>query len=352
MSEPKVSIIIPVYNVEKYINRCLDSLTCQTLKDIEIILVDDSSKDNSGKLCDIAAEKDSRIRVIHKENGGAGFARNAGLAEASGKYIGFVDPDDYVDAKMFEKLYSTAEEYGADLVMSSFISVDGNIFGKEGEISHQIFFDSDTVFSTQKELHELRLGIAGSKPDDKEDSKYGMSVWKNLFRRDVIEENGISFMSEREIFSEDALFMIDYIKHTKKAVGIKEAYYYYCRNEFSISKSYKKDRPEKCFIFFGEVEKRLKSDIPEEEYKLYLGRFVQAMCRVLCSQEIMYANKEGLKYKDLKKRLKRICTHEKTKFILKEYPISKLPLKQAVFAFTMRHKLYFAQKLIVTLRDR
>ena len=352
MVQPKVSIIIPVYNVEKYLSRCLDSLTSQTLKDIEIILVDDSSTDTSPALCDEAASKDERIKVIHKENAGAGMARNSGLEIASGEYIGFVDSDDYVDENMYSFMYGKAKEYDADLVMSSVMFVDGNIFGKEGQISLETYFDSDTLFSTPEKIKELRLGIAGALPCHKDDSRYGMSVWKNLFKRSVIEENNLKFMSEREILSEDALFVMDFAKCAKKAVGIKEAFYYYCRNEFSISKSYKKDRLEKSLIFVNEVEKRLKDDISPDEYGIYLGRFIQAICRVVCSQEIMYANKNKIKYKELRQRLKTICTDKKTSAVLKSYPISKLPLKQAVFAFAMRYRLYLLQKLIVTLRDR
>ena len=111
MAQPKVSIIVPVYNVEKYIRRCIDSLKNQTLEDIEIILVDDSSTDSSLEICKKAAEEDSRIKVIHKVNEGAGLARNAALEIAEGEYIGFADSDDYIDKEMYKTLYEKAEQY-------------------------------------------------------------------------------------------------------------------------------------------------------------------------------------------------------------------------------------------------
>ena len=116
MQRPLVSIIVPVYNVEKYLERCIQSLVRQTLNDIEIILVDDGSSDSSGLLCDKFAERDRRIQVVHKENGGLSSARNAGLEIASGRYVGFVDSDDDVELDMYERMSATAEKYQVDFL--------------------------------------------------------------------------------------------------------------------------------------------------------------------------------------------------------------------------------------------
>ncbi len=346
MPQPKVSIIVPVYNAEKYLERCINSLKNQSLEDIEIILVDDASSDLSPQICDKAFREDPRIKVIHKVNEGAGKARNAALQIATGKYIGFVDSDDFIEKDMFKTLFEKAEKYNSELVMSGVLFVDGNMFSKEGERTLKTYFDKDTHFETEEDLKKLRMGIVGALPDDADDSKYGMSIWKNLFRRDIIEKKSIVFESEREMLSEDALFMIDYISSIKKATGIKEAFYNYCRNEDSISKSYKKDRFEKSLVFVSEVEKRFKKDIEPKEYQVYVYRFWQAMCRVLCSQEIMYSNT------DLNKRLKNVCTHSLTVKALKSYPICKLPLKQRVFAYCMKYRLYFLLKVLVGLRSK
>lgn len=343
---PKVSVIIPVYNVEKYLQRCINSLTDQSLEDIEIILVDDASSDLSPEICDAASQKDLRIKVIHKQNEGAGMARNAALKIASGEYIGFVDSDDFVDRDMFKTLVEKAEKYNSELVMSGVIYVDGSMFSKEGERTVKTYFDRDTQFETEEDLKKLRMGIIGALPDDEDDSKYGMSIWKNLFRRDVIEKYNIVFQSEREMLSEDSLFMIDYISCIKKATGINEVFYNYCRNGDSISKSYKKDRFEKSLVFVREVEERFKKDIAPEEYQIYINRFWQAMCRVICSQEIMH------KDPDLTKRLKDVCTDTLTVEVLKSYPIYKLPLKQSVFAYCMKYRLYFLMKVLVKLRSK
>lgn len=349
---PKVSIIVPVYNAEKYLERGIGSLVSQTLEDIEIILVDDSSTDASLEKCNKIAENDSRIKVLHKVNEGAGYARNAALEIATGDYIGFMDSDDYVMPNMFEVLYSKAIEYGSDLVMSGVLFVDGNMFSKDGERERKTYFDKDTHFDTKEGLKELAMGIVGARPEDSDDSKFGMSIWKNLFKASIIKENGITFKSEREMLSEDALFMIDYISHINKATGINEAFYSYCRNEDSISKSFKKDRLEKSLVFVDEVEKRFEKEIDKDEYQIYIDRFWQAMCRVLCSQEITYAKDNGIKYSALKKRLKAICTNPLTVRVLSSYPIKALPLRQRVFAFGVKHRLYLLLKILVELRSR
>lgn len=352
MGHPKVSIIVPVYNAEKYLERCIDSLTNQTLKEIEIILTDDSSTDSSLEICEKAAMNDSRIHVIHKANEGAGMARNAALEIITGEYVGFVDSDDFVDVNMFKFLCEKAEKYNSDLILSGVVFADGIMFGKAGECISQTYFDKDTHFDTAEDLKKLKLGIVGAKPGDPEDSKYGMSIWKNLFKSKIIKENNLFFRSERVILSEDALFMIDYISCINKATGVQEVFYHYCRNGDSISKSYKKDRFEKSLIFVKEVEKRFQKDIRPEEYKVYIYRFWQAICRVICCQEIMHAADKGIPYAEVKERLKAVCTNPLTVTALKSYPIGTLPFKQRVFACGMKYRLYFLLKILVGLRNK
>ena len=352
MAQPKVSIIVPVYNAEKYLDRCIRSLRNQTLKDLEIILVDDGSLDGSPEMCRKAAREDFRIKVLHKKNEGAGKARNAGMAIATGEYIGFVDSDDFVEPDMYQTLLEKAERYGSDLVMSGVIFVDGNMFSQEGERSCKTYFQKDTLFETVQQRNELRMGVVGAAPGDADDSKYGMSIWKNLFRHEIIQKNRIRFESEREMMSEDALFMIDYISCIDKAVGIPEVFYNYCRNGESISKSYKKDRFEKLLVFTEQVETRFGEDLASEEYRLYIDRFWQAMCRVFCCQEIMHGADNKIPFRDTKKRLEVICTHPRTVSVLRSYPLNKLPLKQGIFAYGMKYRLYFLLSVLVALRRK
>ena len=352
MSNIKVTAIVPAYNVETYLEKCLTNLVNQTLKDIEIIVIDDGSTDRTNEIMQEFAKKDSRIITITQTNQKQGAARNRALEIAKGEYVSFVDSDDFVREDMFKTLYEKAKCYDSELVLSGVLFVDGNMFSEEGECVCKTYFDKDTQFETKEDLKKLRMGIVGAPVYDTDDSKYGMSIWKNLFKTEVIKKNNITFKSEREMLSEDALFMIDYILCISKATGINEAFYNYCRNEDSISKSYKIDRFEKSLVFVCEVEKRFKKDIKDEEYRIYIDRFWQAMCRVICSQEIMYANENHIRYGELKKRLKKVCTHTMTIKALKSYPVATLPFKHRVFAYCMKYRLYFMLRLLVGLRNK
>lgn len=351
MTKPRLSIIVPVYNTEKYLKRCLDSILSQTLKEIEIIIVDDGSKEACALLCDEFSKNDSRIKVVHKKNEGLGYARNTGLKTATGEYVGFIDSDDFIVPEMYEKLYHAAVKYNADLVVSGICFVGGNTFSKADDVLKKSYFEKETVFRNE-EIKNLLLGVIGALPNEPDDSRYGVSVCKNIFKNSLIKERKIDFSSERKILSEDTLFMVDYIKNCSCAVGVPGALYCYCRNEDSLSKSYNNTRFERSIIFLKELEKRIEDFVSIEDYKIYLDRLTQGFGRILCSQEIVHARDENIKYFTLRKRLKEICTHDKIETVLKTYPWHKLPIKQAAFAFTMKHKLFFLQKLLVFLRDR
>lgn len=351
MSAPKVSIVVPVYNTEQYLKQCIDSIVAQTLQEIEIIIVDDGSKEECAQLCDALAETDERIKVVHKINGGLGLARNSGIEAACGEYVGFVDSDDYIKPTMYESLYTAAAKHDADLAVSGICFVGGNTFSQSGDYSEKHYFEEDTVFEGEG-IKTLLLGVVGALPKETEDSRYGVSVCKNIFKRAVLCGENVEFFSERKMISEDTLFMVDYIKHTRKAVGIPGAFYCYRRNEGSLSKSYRSDRFEKTMIFLAELEAHIKDTLSKEDYCLYFDRLVQGYGRIVCSQEIMYAHDQKIKYRALRARLKQICTHEMMAAVWKSYPWYQLPKKQAAFAFCMKHKLYFMQKLMVLLRAR
>lgn len=352
MSQPKVSVIVPVYNVEKYLERCLNSLKGQTLEDIEIILVDDGSPDRSPEICDFAALNDERIKVIHQNNEGLGMARNSGIKAACGKYIAFIDSDDYVKKDMFETLFAAAEKYGAQLVMSGVSFIGGNMFGDDDEYEETVYFDRNTVFEGMSGKQMLMLGIFGALPDEPRDSRYGMSVCTNIYLRETVMESGVRFLSERKILSEDVLFMLDFLPHIKKAVGVPGIFYRYCRNGNSVSKSYSSEKFSKSLVLLDEIEKRISKAVPKSEYRIYLDRMTQGLARVLCSQEIMHAAESGLKWCGLKGRLELICTADRIAGSLKDYPWYRLPKKQALFAFAVKYKLYLLQKILVTLRDK
>lgn len=232
MQRPLVSIIVPVYNVEKYLERCIQSLVRQTLNDIEIILVDDGSSDSSGLLCNKFAERDRRIQVVHKENGGLSSARNAGLKVASGRYVGFVDSDDDVELDMYERMSATAEKYQVDFVMADYLRIfaDGKRTLKTLDIQAGLYDRQkirDDIFA------ELIM---------KESIDYGplLSVWHCLYRTDFLREHSLRF-DEEVRWSEDNIFsaVMGYCCGSFYYMR-GEALYHYYQNEGTITTSYRK----------------------------------------------------------------------------------------------------------------
>ena len=254
--QPYISVIVPVYNVSQYIEKCLDTLVNQSLNNIEIILVDDGSTDISGQICDNYAGKYDNIKVIHCENSGLGMARNKGLEIAIGEYIGFVDSDDFVSKRMYEILYSNAIQNEADISYCAW-----KRFTRECDIKA----DSESgeretnlqIWSGDEEIHQYLLNRIGCRPEIKEDNFYGASVWGGIFRRRILEENGIHFESEKIFIAEDILFDIDTIMNCKKVVHSNAVLYFYRYTSNSLTTVYRPDRYKKNVVLYHEMYSRL-----------------------------------------------------------------------------------------------
>lgn len=228
-NNPLVSIIVPIYNTEKYLSRCLSSIVKQTYPHLEIILVNDGSPDNSPQICKEWEKRDNRIKVIHKKNEGLGLARNSGLSIATGKYIAFIDSDDYIDHHMYETLISQAECENADIVYCGYYQENqSGIFIKKSD------FSTLTVFE-KKDLLELSTQyIPGVSKN-----LLTMSVWHSIYKREVITD---FFFSERDVVSEDLHFQLSAILNSERIVYIPNALYYYCYNNTSLSHTFKFDK--------------------------------------------------------------------------------------------------------------
>lgn len=348
----KVSVIVPVYRTEAYLRRCVDSLRGQTLREIQIILVDDGSPDGCPALCDRLAREDSRILALHQENRGAGLARDLGLERAGGEYIGFVDSDDYVLPEMYERLYTAARSSDADMALSGTRYLGGAVFDREGGEEIRNSFAREEVFQGEDGIKKLMLGIAGAAPGEAEDSRYGFAVWKNLYRGETLRQSGVRFRSEREIGSEDVLFQLDFLLLRPRAVGVPGAWYCYCRNGDSFSRSRREGRFDLQKRLIRELELRLSQRAAEQEYRPYLDRQFQAMARVSSIQEAIYAREQGLSRRETEKLLKRICGDCDLQEALKRYPYWRLPPMQAAFAFAMRWRLVDLQRMLVALREK
>ena len=198
MNRPRVSIVVPMYNVEHYLEKCVDRILTQMLKGIEIILVDDGSPDRSGKIAEDYARKDSRVRVIHQKNAGLGPARNTGITNASGEYIGFVDSDDWVDSAMFKRLYDTAVRCDADIVVGGHRDmVNGAVRASK---VHPL---AGQIFKGHNQIMPVRNRLFGHLPEDTEVEAFPMRVWTAIYRNDFLQKNGLRFEA---ILSEDTIF--------------------------------------------------------------------------------------------------------------------------------------------------
>ncbi len=253
--ENKVSIIVPVYNCESSIERCLRSILTQTYQDIEVIAVDDGSKDKSGKICDKLAKEDDRLIVIHQENSGVSKTRNKALKLASGKYIQFVDSDDYLADYATKSLVDAANKNGADLVIADFYRVIKNRISTKGKIK------SKKVFSLQE--------YADHMIKDPADFYYGV-LWNKLYKRSIIEKYHLSMLEDIN-WCEDFLFNLEYVKYCKVFFAIQIPIYYYFKNENSLSNN--KMTAEKVVAMkhqtFDEFNKFYQQVLSEEEYQSY-----------------------------------------------------------------------------------
>lgn len=311
----KVSIIIPCYGVERYLNRCMETIVNQSLQDIEIILVDDKSPDRVPQMCDDWAKKDPRIKVIHKEvNEGLGLARNTGLEVATGEYIAFVDSDDFVDKDMYNILYSKAKEKEYDVVYCNCIE-----YYNEHRQIHKLDLRKETIFMGRQEVDEFLLDMVGPKPEFPRSVKYRGSVWHSIYKHSLFKEYNVQFVSERKYISEDLVFDIDYLSHCKSVVWIPNALYYHCYNGESLSHTVKDEKYELRKKFIVAIDSRLSQLYPTSRYYIHLQRY--------CIFIFLALLKKAVDNKYQKIKANSILKDDFWKEYTKNYPVKRLPLR-------------------------
>ncbi len=320
---PKISIIVPVYKVEKYLERCVSSLRKQTLQDIEIILVDDGSPDQCPAMCDELAKKDSRIKVVHKKNGGLSSARNAGLRVAEGSCVGFVDSDDDCELEMYEKLYTVLEREHVDFVMSDYLR-----------------------FPAQGEPYLKTLDIPGGRCDKallkaeifpnlimRESIDYGplLSVWHCLYRTDFLRSNGLEF-DEQVRWSEDNIFSAEVGYLANSFFYLKgEGLYHYYQNPGTITTAYRPGAWDvyttmnhHLHTFFDPV-----SDYDfSRQMKLHMIYYACNCIGQACSQSKETALPE----------IKRILNASELKNAFADFPMPEAPIKLKLQLMLMKHR--------------
>ena len=238
MTADLVSIVLPIYNVEAYLDRCIRSVIGQTYGNLEIILVDDGSPDGCPALCDSWAARDPRIQVVHKQNAGLGMARNTGLDHATGEYIFFFDSDDYVAPDTVEKCVASARKYESQMVLYGLHRVDDGlrIVGTEIPSTPRDFYEGEEI------LGYILPGMLALDPVTGKKINLNMSAWGRMYSVKLIRDSGWRFVSEREQISEDYYSLLDLSRYLTRVSVVHEAFYYYCNNGASLTHTYNEAR--------------------------------------------------------------------------------------------------------------
>ena len=244
-----ISVIVPVYNTDVYLHRCINSILTQSYKNFELILVDDGSTDNSPAICDEYAVNNAAIKVIHKQNGGLSDARSAGFDMAVGKYVLFVDSDDYLHTEMLHQLVCSIEREQADMAMCAYYEKRSH-----REKSVLLPFESETVTGRENIIEKYIKPLIG---DDGKAPHMPGFLWLRLMRRELIEQG--YFLSERKYFMEDHVFDLLYIDRVQKISVVNKPLYYYCVNADSLTNQYRSNKWEMysdLYAFYTEYIKK------------------------------------------------------------------------------------------------
>lgn len=316
-----ISVIVPVYNVERYIRQCLNSLVSQTYCNKEIVLVDDGSKDSSGAICDEYSDRYDFVKAVHKKNAGLGMARNTGLEHITGKYVAFVDSDDWLSKDLLEVLYNNLIANNVDFCKSGFQRVKN-----DGTIVSVTQYKNET-FEGNRAKKELLPRMVGSSPSQHDSVE--MCVWGVLYNAEIIKSHGIRFPSERELISEDLVFNIDYMQYANGACIVDAVCYNYRVNENSLSRSYRPDRYKASAYFYTEMQKKLKIFGYDDMTILRLKRMFFIHIRMIIGQETKAVS--GLSTKQNKENIKAICNDPLLRGIISSYPVNKLEFRQKMF---------------------
>ncbi len=324
----KVSIIVPVYNSVEHLSRCIDSILCQTLHDIEIILINDGSTDNSGDICNHYAESDKRIKVLHKKNAGQGLARNDGIAIAKGEYIGFVDSDDFIEPDMYEVMYNKARQSDADMITCGYYRDSSNSRVIESTTHDDVFSGVECI--------EYMQSIIGDDFSNKRFVHSTGSVWSSIYKRENIIINNIRFLSERQVLSEDSIFNLTYIPHCKRIITISAPFYHYCLNEGSFSKKFSDKRVDNMLDFH-----KLLTELSYSTIGIDLRNNLQMRLDNMLIRHSIMAISDDVKYNPAsgKKTVSKIIHLQSLNEALKRQPFFNLSNAHKIIAILMKLKL-------------
>lgn len=333
---PVFSIIVPVYNVEKYLNKCVDSVLAQSFRDFEIILVDDGSTDSCPVICDSYQEKDSRVQVVHSKNGGPSSARNQGISKAQGEYVWFIDGDDCIHPKALETLCNYLHK--SDIVNFGYC-----IYSVENQVDfskNQSRYPFDGV-ALKNDIYALMKKACSC--------VLLPYVWRNIYRRDFLLENGILFDADIS-YGEDSVFNMEAFLKADRIVFAKEYLYGYCMRSDSLSKSYSQSfdsRVVDSVLLYDKKRDEIYEKLcphPEEEYYQDAGRF---MIESLYMYAFLYKMSKSSSKKSYR-LFKSLSDNEAIKKAFCRFDLNKIKSRSLewLMFFFVKHKIYFPAYII------
>lgn len=339
MSNPKISVIVPVYNVELYLPRCINSILAQTFTDFELLLIDDGSKDKSGEICDEYAKKDNRIRVFHKENGGVSSARNLGIDNARGKWINFVDSDDWVESDLYSNIMHIIEENNIDLVCWNYF------IDKDKQSTPIAYIDEDLSIKNNDEIiHLLRKAIYGSYNKYIHMPDYNMIFLCNkIYKTDLLKAADIRF-NQTLVRAEDALFNIMYLKQVSHVAITNKCFYHYVMRESSVMHWQDKS----LFIKLYQSLNAIKNNIDLNDsisVQCFLGRIVGYINEYFS----LYLCDPKMSLSELKKNLSLISEITDALPITLQYG-NVLERYSRIMSYLIRHRFYNMQVFLLFIR--
>lgn len=347
---PKVSIVVPIYNMEDYLDRCLRSLLRQTLTAIEIIAVNDGSQDASLRLLQQYAEYDSRIVIINKANGGVSAARNDGVKAARGQYIGFVDPDDWIHDRMYEELYHAALQDNIDIAMCTYIrEFDTHAKEKSFEMQHMQIYRGDEV---QAKLLRRLVGPMKEELAGPEFLDAWGTVWSKLYRAELLKEHGFSFMDLSVIGSnEDTLFNIHAFYHAESFIFLNRPFYHYWRaNSESITSTYNAKLQEKFDRLYTAMQDFIEEKQLGDDYKTAFNNRI-CMNIIGLGLNIMSEGTASSARKKLK-AVNSLLHSNRVSESFKQFDTSYCPLIWKVFFVSAKYKFAFAVYFMLVAINR
>lgn len=321
-----ISVIVPVYNAEQYLDECLNSIKAQTYSDLEIICVNDGSTDRSKKIVESFCQQDSRFTLLDIENNGVSNARNHAIEIAKGKYIMFVDADDWIDAETCEIAIKMIRKHEADVVMWSYMSEN------DGGPSPKKIFNGNKIFETHEtvgKLHQRFVGITGKELSHPEMADSLCPVWGKLYKKNVIVDNEVKFVDLEKIGTyEDGLFNLEVFGHINKAIYLDGYYYHYRRNNSnSTTAKYNERLFEQWENLYKIIGEYIKMNHLTESYRCALNNRI-ALGILGQTLNVNSSNKSFLKKQ---KELKRILKDQEIHNALLNLKIAEMPIHWKMF---------------------